>query len=210
MAKKEGRIIHKVLVLFLIVALITSVLAVYEIFLFDGIESVFRYFIMGFILLYDLRLVYRTRKIIKGRTKKKPRKALFMFWLLIYSLVCFGVAYSLNYVYSKLSSVNKTDVTYTSYLVVMASNPTTDIKNAKDLKIGLLNDEKNPDGYIIPMEMIQKYKLQSSSSVQAALKGLDDKEIVINSTDNMWQIYDALFEQYIRKYIVNGETVIRR
>lgn len=63
---------------------------------------------------------------------------------------------------------------------------------------------------ITSKEFIQKYKLQSSSSVQAALKGLDDKEIVINSTDNMWQIYDALFEQYIRKYIVNGETVIRR
>ena len=166
MAKKEGRIIHKFLVLFLILALITSLLAIYEIFLFDGIETILRYFIMGFILLYDLRLIYRTRKIIKGRTKKKPHKGAYMFWLLLYAIICFVVAYSLNYIYNKVSSVNKGDVTYTSYLVVMAENPTENIKDAKDLKIGLLNDEKNPDGYIIPMEMIQKYKLQDNNEIK--------------------------------------------
>ena len=166
MAKKEGSIIHKFLVLFLIVAIITSILAVYEIFLFNGVESIIRYIVMGLIILYDIRLILKTRKIVKGKTKKKPKKALFMFWLVIYAFLCFMAAYSLNYIYSKVSSVNKTDVTYTSYLVVLASNPETDIKTASDLTIGLLNDEKNPDGYIIPMEMIKKYKLQDNNEIK--------------------------------------------
>ena len=166
MAKKEGRILHKFLILFLVIALITSGLAVYEIFLFDGVESVIRYIIMGLIVLYDIHLIWKIRKIVKGKTKKKPKKALLMIWLILYSIICFGAAYSLNYLYSKVSSVNKSDVTYTSYLVVLASNPATDIKSASDLTIGLLNDEKNPDGYIIPQEMIKKYKLQDYNEIK--------------------------------------------
>jgi AAA+ ATPase superfamily predicted ATPase len=54
-------------------------------------------------------------------------------------------------------------------------------------------------------EFIQKYKLQSSSSIQSALKGLEEKDIVICSADKKWRIYDTLLEQYIRRYIVNEE-----
>ena len=49
-------------------------------------------------------------------------------------------------------------------------------------------------------EFIQKYKLQSSSSIQSALKGLEEKDIVICSVDKKWHIYDTLLEQYIRRY----------
>ena len=54
-------------------------------------------------------------------------------------------------------------------------------------------------------EFIQKYKLQSSSSIQSALKGLEEKDIVICSVDKKWHIYDTLLEQYIRRYIVIEE-----
>ena len=56
------------------IALITSGLAVYEIFLFNGVESVIRYIIMGLIVLYDIHLIWKIRKIVKGKTKKKPKK----------------------------------------------------------------------------------------------------------------------------------------
>ena len=166
MTKKEGKIIHKFLVLFLIIALATSGIAIYEIFLFNGIETIIRYILMGLIALYDIHLIWKTRKIVKRKTKKKPHRVLFLLWLILYSVICFGVAYSLNYVYSRLSNVNKSDVTYTSYLVVLSNNPVSDIKNASDLTIGLLNDEKNPDGYIIPQEMIKKYKLQDNNEIK--------------------------------------------
>lgn len=54
-------------------------------------------------------------------------------------------------------------------------------------------------------EFMQKYKLQSTSSIQSALKGLEEKDIVICSVDKKWRIYDTLLEQYIRRYIVNEE-----
>lgn len=44
---------------------------------------------------------------------------------------------------------------------------------------------------------VQKYKLGSSSSVQAALKGLYEKEIVTEQ-DNKWFVYDIFFSQYLQ------------
>ena len=165
MAKKEGKLFRKVLDLLLIIALITSGVLIYEIFLFNGVETVIRYVIMALILLYDIYLIMRSHKIVKGKTKKKPKKGLFIFWLILYSLICFGIAYSLNFIYSKVSSVNKGDVTYTSYLVVLSNSSAKDIENIRSLSIGLLNDETNPDGYIIPQEMVKKYKLQDNNEI---------------------------------------------
>ena len=165
MAKREKKLSNKVLLLLFIISIITSVLAIYEIYLFNGVESIIRYIVMGVIVLYDLRLFIKIRKINKGKTKKKPKKVLFGLWLILYSVICFGIAYALNFVYSNISNANKTDVTYTSYLVVMATNGNNDIKTVKDLKIALLSDKNNPDGYIIPQEMIAKYKLQDTNEI---------------------------------------------
>ena len=165
---KEGKILHKIIILIYIIALISSLLAIYEIFLFNGIETLIRYIVMALITLYDIRLLLKLRKIVKGKTRKnnkKYHKKLFLFWLILYSIICLGIAYSLNFVYSKVSSANKTDVTYTSYLVVLADNKTGNIKNAKNMKIALLNDKKNPDGYIIPQEMIKKYGLEDDNEI---------------------------------------------
>lgn len=166
MAKKEKNTIHKVMLLFLLIAFLLSGFTIYEIFLFQGIETFIRYVIIGLIFVYDIHLFFKYRKIVKGKTKKKPHKKLFVFWLILYSILCFGIAFVLNYVYSKVDSVHKSFVTYTSYLVVMEKSPIQDIQDAKDLVIGIYDDKKNPDGYIIPQEMIQKYKLQDSNEIR--------------------------------------------
>lgn len=43
---------------------------------------------------------------------------------------------------------------------------------------------------------VQKHKLNSASSVQAALKGLTEKDIIAEQ-DGIWRIYDVFLEQYI-------------
>ena len=159
---KEKQNTHKVLSLLFILSLATSLFAVYEIYLFSGIETFIRYIIMGVILLYDVRLVFKYFKLRKSKSKKSW---LFILWLILYIIICCGIAYSLNYVYGKISNVNKNEVEYTSYLVVMSSNSVNDIKDAQNLKIALLSDKENPDGYIIPQEMIKKYNLQDNNQI---------------------------------------------
>ena len=163
MAKKK--FINRITVLLMILSIIASGLAIYEIFLFNGVETFIRYVIIGLVIWYDIHLILKTRKLCKGKTKKPPHRLLFIFWMILYVIICLVIAYSLNFVYSRLSKTNKTDVTYTSYLVVMASNPTGNITDAKNMKIAVLDDKKNPDGYIIPQEMIRKYKLQDNNEI---------------------------------------------
>ena len=165
MARREKKVTNKLMILLLILSIIASALAMYEIFLFEGVETFIRYVIIGLMIWYDIHLILKVRKIRKGKTKKPPHRKLFIFWMIIYVIICLGLAYSLDFVYSRLSNANKSTVTYTSYLVVMAENPTDKIENARNMKIALLDDKKNPDGYIIPQEMIRKYKLQDDNEI---------------------------------------------
>ena len=167
--KKEGRFLHKIMILFLIIAIITSFCAIYSIFLYQGIETTIRYVIMGLIVLYDIRLIFKSRKLIRGKVKKnkKPHKKLFILWLFVYAVIWFVISYALNYVYDKVSGANKGDVTYTSYLVVMASNEANKISDVKNMTLAMLNDTNNPDGYIIPQQMVKNNKLQDSNEIQS-------------------------------------------
>ena len=70
--EKKGTISNIFITLFLITSLITSGALVYGIFLYEGIESLIRYIIMGLLILNDIRLLFKARKIIKGKAKKKP------------------------------------------------------------------------------------------------------------------------------------------
>ena len=85
---KEKQNTHKVLSLLFILSLATSLFAVYEIYLFSGIETFIRYIIMGVILLYDVRLVFKYFKLRKSKSKKSW---LFILWLILYIIICCGI-----------------------------------------------------------------------------------------------------------------------
>ena len=76
--------------------------------------------------------------------------------LLIYSAICGGIGYGINYLYSKIDNVNKDTVIYSSSLLVMSSNPANAITDIKNMEIAILGDKKNPEGYIIPQEIIKE------------------------------------------------------
>ena len=163
--EKKGTISNIFIILFLITSLITSGALVYGIFLYEGIESLIRYIIMGLLILNDIRLIFKARKIIKGKAKKKPKKKLLIFTLLIYTIICGVISYYLLDIYGKINGVNKTNVTYTSYLITMSNNSAKDINDVSDMKLGILSDKKSPDGYIIPQEMIKENDLQDDNEI---------------------------------------------
>ena len=165
--EKKGTISNIFIILFLITSLITSGALVYGIFLYEGIESLIRYIIMGLIVANDIRLIFKTRRMIKGKARKnkKPKKKLFIFTLLIYSIVCGFIGYYTLDIYGKINGVNKTTVTYTSYLITMNSNTAKDMNDVSDMKLGILSDKKSPDGYIIPQEMMKENNLQDDNEI---------------------------------------------
>ena len=165
--EKKGTISNIFIILFLITTLITSGALVYGIFLYEGIESLIRYIVMGVIILNDIRLIFKARKYIKGKVKKnkKSKKKLLICGLLIYSIIYGVIGYYLLDIYGMINGVNKTNVTYTSYLITMSSNSANDINDISDMKLGILSDKKSPDGYIIPQEMIKDNDLQDDNEI---------------------------------------------
>ena len=159
-----------ILSIFLVIAVLTSAFAIYEIFLLSSIETVIRYIIIGILILIDVVLYIKVRVASKKRKKKHRKRIGLISFMIIYSLVCFAVGLVIAYVYGRLDSINKGYVTYTSDLVVMSDNAAKDVDDVKDYTIGILKDKDSPDGYIIPQEIIKENNLDDDNE----LKKYDD------------------------------------
>ena len=166
--EKSGRFINFLLTFFMLIAFLCSGFAIYEIFLLSGIESLIRYIVMGVLALIDLFIFFKVRRYKKGKKKgkRKQRKGLFIFFLLLYSIITFGIGGAIFYIYGKLDSLNKGTVTYTSNLLVMSSNEAQEISDIEDMTIGILGDKKSPEGYIIPHEIIKEHNLNDTNEFE--------------------------------------------
>ena len=165
--KEKKSKLHIILYFFLILALLTSAFAIYEIFLLSSVETLIRYIVIGILIIIDLFLFIRVRISFKKRKKKRSKRIGLLSFMFLYSLVCFAIGLVIAYVYGQLDSINKKYVTYTSDLVVMSTNEANSIDDIKDYTIGILNDKKSPDGYIIPQEIIKENQLQDDNEIKS-------------------------------------------
>ncbi len=161
--KKNGKFLSFIMILLLLIALVSSAFAIYEILLLSSIENTLRYIIIGVLGLIDFICILKANGHLK---RKKKKKGLFLFVLFFYSLICLGVGSAIFIIYGQLDSLNKETVIYTSDLLVMSSNEANDIGDIKEMKIGTLSDKKSAEGYIIPREIIQENKLEDDNEIQ--------------------------------------------
>lgn len=161
---KSSKFVNIMIIFFLIIAISCSLFAIYEIYLLDSIENMVRYIVIGLLGLGDL--FFLLKALSYKKKKKKQRKGLFIFFLFLYSVICFGIGGVIFYLYGKIDSLNKDDVIYTSDLLVMSKTSATKIGDIKNMSIGILADKKSPDGYIIPQEIIKEYKLQDDNEIK--------------------------------------------
>lgn len=166
--KKDKGFTNVFLFIFLIIALGCSGFAIYEILLLSAIETLIRYIVIGVIGILDLFFISKSRRIIKGKSKKKKkqRKGVFIFLLFLYALICFLIGGIIFYFYQKVDGLNKNSVTYTSKLLVMSNSEVSDINDISNMTIGILSDKKNPEGYIIPQEIIKENKLNDENEIK--------------------------------------------
>ena len=145
-----------------IVAIFCSCFLIYELLLLGAIEPLIRYIVIFTLVIIDILIIIRLI-LLKKKKKKKRKPILFVIFLILYVISCFGVAYVINYLYSKVDNINKDLVTYSSSLLTMADNKVSKISEVKDFEIGILDDKKSPEGYIIPQEIIKEYKLNDNN-----------------------------------------------
>lgn len=166
--KGKSSLFNKFMIFFVIIAVASSIFSIYEILLLSSIETLIRYIVIGVLVLFDLIIIFkchRIRKFDDTKKKKKPKKKLFMFLIILYTIICLLIGGTIFYVYGKINGLNKTFVTYTSDLLVMSTNQANDISDVKDMKIGILKDDTNPEGAIIPKEIIKENNLNDENEV---------------------------------------------
>lgn len=180
----------------LIITLVASAFSIYELFLLSSIEDGIRYFVIVLFLLLDLLLIFKVKKLIsnkKRKVKKKSKHIGIIIFMIVYSLICSAIGGVIFYVYGEVSSLNKVFVTYTSDLIVASGSEVKDIKDVKNLKIAMLEDEKSVEGNIIPKEIVKENNLE------------DDNEIV-DYTDYTSMVVD-LYSGEIDACFVSGNYI---
>ncbi|MCI8547991.1 MAG: PASTA domain-containing protein [Bacilli bacterium] len=168
---KVKKSVKIVLVIFLILALISSGVSIFDLYLLRSLESFQKYiyvaiFILVFLdALFFIKVGKRFGKKVKKRKRPLKSKALITF-LILYFLIMALFAGIATYAYLFLGSFNKDTVTYSSSLVVMSENEATDIKDIKNYNIGILKDKQSAEGYIIPQEVIKEKKLEDYNNIK--------------------------------------------
>ena len=156
-----------ILILFFILSVACSGYLSYQLRLLDGIENLVRYIVVAILGLIDLILLIRLFVISKTRKKKKKKHILFGIFMFLFAGICFAGGFVINYLYSKVDNINKDLVTYSSSLLVMSDDKATKIEDIIDYEIGILTDEKSPEGYIIPQEIVKEYTLHDTNVIKS-------------------------------------------
>lgn len=156
-----------VLTILLLLSIGCSAFLCYELLLLQGIEDLIRYVVVGIIGLIDIIFIIKYFIVKNGRRKKRKKHIGYGIVMFLFAVICFASGFVINYLYSKVDNINKDLVTYSSSLLVMSKNKASKIDEINDYDIGILNDEKSPEGYIIPQEIIKKYSLHDSNVIKS-------------------------------------------
>lgn len=163
--KEKKSIFDLFLKFILLISIGGSIFAIYELFLLDSIENNLRYAAMGVLAFIDLILILRVFIKSKKKKKKHKKKVGTLLFMIFYSSLCIAAGLLINYFYSKLDSINKNIVTYSSSLVTMATDKAEKITDISDYKIAILDDDNSPEGYIIPQEIVSEHKLNDENEL---------------------------------------------
>ena len=155
------------LLILVVLAIAASGYLIYVLSLLANVETLIRFIVIGLLVFIDLIMIWKLWLIKKPKKKKKKvkRHIGFAIFSVIYIIACFSIGFVVNYLYSKLDNINKDLVTYSSSLLTMADNPAKKITDIKDYEVGILKDKENPEGYIIPQEIVDKYKLNDNNII---------------------------------------------
>ena len=153
---KKTKPLYRYMFLFVSIAyLISNILLTYSLSLLDGIENFIRIAIIFTVFLYFI--IY----FIAGLALLISKKNKILIFLIILTFIFAGVNlfsyYYINKTYNVLDDISKEKIIYTTNLIKLKTNE-NEIKN-----VGLLSNEKDIEGHILPQEYIAnnglKYKI---------------------------------------------------
>lgn len=142
-------------------SIISTGLAIYSIYLLAKIETFYRIMFSLLLILILTTLVYSLLESIKrNKNKKLIITSVFSVILVVITTI---ISLVILQVYGKLDSMNKSELTYKT--AIISYEDQGKLENIQGKKIGLIEDEEDIEGYILPMEVIDKYKLNGNNEI---------------------------------------------
>lgn len=136
---------------------------IYSLYLLKGIETFYRIMVIIILLLFTILFDYSL--IDSAKRQKKKKFITFTILSILMSIICGIVAYLILTVYSKLNDFSTDEVKYHTSLISL-KDLGNKIDKIKDIKIGMISDEEDIEGYILPNELITQYKLKDKNEIK--------------------------------------------
>ena len=136
---------------------------IYSLYLLKGIETFYRIMVIIILLLFTILFDYSL--IDSAKRQKKKKFITFTILSILMSIICGVVAYLILTVYSKLNDFSTDEVKYHTSLISL-KDLGNKIDKIKDIKIGMISDEEDIEGYILPNELITQYKLKDKNEIK--------------------------------------------
>ena len=136
---------------------------IYSLYLLKGIETFYRIMVIIILLLFTILFDYSI--IDSAKRQKKKKFITFTILSILMSIICGIVAYLILTVYSKLNDFSTDEVKYHTSLISL-KDLGNKIDKIKDIKIGMISDEEDIEGYILPNELITQYKLKDKNEIK--------------------------------------------
>ena len=160
---RRKRIIRIILsILLILIQLASLVLVGYSIILYKGVETFYRAFGLLILLYFFFFFSYLLLRSI--RKKSTSAFVIPMLLSLIISAASLTGYYYLAKVYKTIDEYSANENMYYSSLVTYNK----ELKSEKDLnkmKIGIVNDTSDIEGYVLPSEVIEELKLTSNNTI---------------------------------------------
>ncbi len=195
MKKKKSKLKKVVLLLFplLVAYYIISCFFVNEIFYYNSSKSFMTYVVYGIIILTALSVVIFTITGFKCIKKNKTKNYVWYFiFLIIFIIAELFISININKISNSLSKITNTEAGYSSSIVVLKDSNIKSIDDLDDKKIGMISDSNNIEGYTLPMEVVEKEKI-------------DEKNII--KYDNFIEMINDLYDSKIDAMFISSSYV---
>ncbi|MDD4643945.1 MAG: LCP family protein, partial [Bacilli bacterium] len=162
--KEKNKTIQGLVMATFILLCTTSLYLIYNILLLSGIENIIRTGLITIIIIIVVIFFILCIKTIKGR--KIQSVIIFIIISLLFSSAQYIGAHYINKAFSSINKMNKSEVTYSTSLVVMKTSAINTIADLKKKKIGIISDTNSIEGYIISQDIIKENNIDKNSLIE--------------------------------------------
>ena len=186
---KNTKLSYRLIYLFVFLIFLASYIFMFrELLLLENIETALRILILC--IFGSIILIYGFVDLLLLFTKHHKSLVLTSLVALVLASICSIAGLTINKIYGSIASINDNGmILYTTNLIVMND---TEFKDEKSFKVGMINNDTDVEGYILPQELIKK----------------DNMQITVEKYDTYFEMLEKLYKGDLNGIFVTSNYVI--